>query len=387
MRKRSIVYLNYSPYENSGHILEYLLENFESVYLFSLAFHTLGNKSKNKFTIYKKGKLVSEEYLFYLTVPESLVFFFIPFRSILNALQIIRKILTIKKDYGKLDVFFTVNAFTATLGRILKKFHIVNETVFWVWDYYPINHPSILATIMRWIYWQFDKYATYSDRVVYLHKHLVEIRKSKGLINKNAKCLVIPIGTGERLPVIKKEMKKIKIGFIGVLKQSQGIDMLIDSAATLSNRFKNISFEIIGSGPDEELFRKRAKNTTHVKYHFYGLTSEEKFRKILYNCTIGISPYTPDKSTVSRYTDPGKPKRYLEFNLPVITTGVFDFSKEIERYRAGMVIRYDDYEGFADALTIILKNYSKFTKDVVRLHQKYYYKKLYTSLFSSQYRL
>jgi hypothetical protein len=57
----SVVYVNYSPYENSGKILDYLLENFEYVFLFSIAFHPLGKKQKtNKISIFKKGKIIKE---------------------------------------------------------------------------------------------------------------------------------------------------------------------------------------------------------------------------------------------------------------------------------------------------------------------------------------
>jgi len=64
MRKKkyiatSIVYVNYSPYENSGKILDYILENFQYVYLFSIGFHNLVNKrSYNNLTVYKDGKYI-----------------------------------------------------------------------------------------------------------------------------------------------------------------------------------------------------------------------------------------------------------------------------------------------------------------------------------------
>src|SRR5258706_8625965 len=205
MTNKSVIYLNYSPYENSGHILDYLLENFENVYLFSLAFHVLGNKAQyNKLTIYQKQKMIKEEYMYYLRVPEKLVFLFIPLRSTINALQIIKRLLAIKQKYGKIDVYFTVNAFTASVGRVLKWLGIVKQTVFWVWDYYPINHPNTFANCMRWLYWQFDKFATYSDKVVYLHKRLAEVRIQLNVISKDSKYCIVPIGMGEILPIKKK---------------------------------------------------------------------------------------------------------------------------------------------------------------------------------------
>jgi glycosyltransferase involved in cell wall biosynthesis len=380
MDKKSIIYVNYSPYENSGHILDYLLENFDSVYLFSLAFHTLGSKSQNKFTIYKKGKFYSEEYLFYMDIPESFVFLFIPIRSILNALQIIKKILEIKKDYGRVDIFFSVNAFTATIGIIFEKFHLVNKTVFWVWDYYPMQHKSIIVRVMRWLYWQFDKFAMKSDRTIFLNERLLNVRKQSGLLPKSAKFSYVPIGTGKNLPKKVKEIKIIKVGFIGVLKVSQGLDFIFDAGIALSKKFPGIVFEIIGSGPDEKYFQDRAK-TSAIAIKFHGLVDEKEFKEILYNCTLGIAPYVPDKSNVSVYGDPGKVKRYLEFNLPTIITNVFEFSKVLESTKAGVVIRYGDTKGLVLAIEEIIKNYEQYTKNAMKLHEKYYYKNIYPTIF------
>lgn len=383
MYNKSIVYVNYSPYENSGHILDYLLENFETVYLFSISFHTLGKKNEvNRYAVFKKGKLIRNEFMFGMKVPEGLVFLLIPVRSLINTYQIISKIHTIKKKGGTIDIFFTVNAFTATIGRLLKILRLVRITLFWVWDYYPVKNTSLSIRISRSLYSQFDRIATFSDKVVYLHKKLIEVRKDEGLIKKNQTCTIIPIGTGDVYPIKRKNLKKIRLGFIGVLKKSQGLDMLLDSSKVLSKHFRNLTFDIIGFGPDSAYFKKRVKNYRNIKYNFYGLVSENKFRHILYNATIGIAPYMPGDDTVSKYTDPGKPKRYLEFNLPIITTDVIEISKELEKSGCGEIIKYGDYEGLANAIKKIINNYDTYVHNVINLHNKYYYKKIYPALFN-----
>ncbi len=379
---KSIVYVNYCPYENSGHILHYLLENFSDVYLFAIAFHSLGSsKQLNKFTHYKDGKMLKDEHLFYMKVPQSLVFILIPIRSLMNAYQIVTKVLSIKKNNGPIDIYFTVNAYTATIGRLLKNAGVVKKSIFWVWDYYPLTFPSLIGKIMRLMYWQLDKYATFSDTVCYLHPRLAEIRKEKNVIPKNKKVTVVPIGTGEMLPIKKKSFGNIKIGFIGVLKKSQGLGMIVDSAYTLSKHFKKITFEIIGSGPDGDYFKSRVKKNPHVTYNFYGLVDEKKFEQILYNATIGVSPYMQGEGTVSKYTDPGKPKRYIEFNLPVITTDVIEISSEIKKEHAGEIVTYEDYEGFAKAIEKVVKKYDTYIKGTRKIHKKYYYKNLYPRMF------
>jgi len=382
MDKRSIIYVNYSPYENSGHILDYLLENFDSVYLFSLAFHTFGKKSQNKFTTYRKGKLQQEEYLFYMNVPASLVFLFIPIRSLLNALQMVKKIVMIKKTYGNVDTFFSVNAFTAVIGILLEKFHLVNKTVFWVWDYYPIQHKNLIIRTMRWLYWQFDKVAVKSDNTIFLNERLLKVHKISGLISKSAKFPFVPIGTGQILPKKEKGLKKIKVGFIGVLKKSQGLDFIFDAGMLLSEKFPEIVFEIIGSGPDEKYFKNRAKKCP-ITINFHGLVDEKEFKRILYNCTLGIAPYVPDESNVSVYGDPGKVKRYLEFNLPTIITNVFEFSKELERTDAGVIVKYGDAKDLVAAIGKIVKNYNKYTQNAIKLNKKYHYRDIYQVMFAN----
>ena len=63
-QSKSIIYVNYSPYENSGKILDFLVENFEKVFLFSLGFHQLGKKKQyNRLLIYINGKLREQKSL------------------------------------------------------------------------------------------------------------------------------------------------------------------------------------------------------------------------------------------------------------------------------------------------------------------------------------
>ncbi len=383
-KNKSVIYVNYSPYENSGHILDYLNEKFDKVFLYSIAFHPLGGKSKlNKITHFEKGKIKKEVYLYYLPIHPSLVWIMIPIRSIVNALQMFIQVLKIYRTNGKMDCFFTVNAFAEFIGMCFKKVGLVGETVFWVWDYYPINHPNPVVRLMRWMYWQFDKIATHADRVVYLNKRLVDVKTRAGMIPRDMTYLIAPIGTGKIIPSKKKDLKKIKIGFIGVLKKSQGLDMLVESARFLYENFENLSFEIIGSGPDEEYFKKRVRNSP-VKFNFYGLVSEKNFRNILINCTIGIAPYTPEDSNVSRFGDPGKVKRYLEFNLPTIITNVFEFSKELEKSGAGIIVKYGDKKELTSAIKKIVSDYGGFRENILSLNKKFYYRNIYHVMFGKE---
>ena len=70
----SIIYVNYSPYENSGKIFDFLLENFENVFLFSIGFYSIKTKQQlNKLLIFKNGKLEKEHHLFQIPSSSKMV--------------------------------------------------------------------------------------------------------------------------------------------------------------------------------------------------------------------------------------------------------------------------------------------------------------------------
>lgn len=380
---KSIIYVNYSPYENSGKILDYILENFENVFIFSLGFYNLKNKKNyNNLSIYKERKLQKTYSLFQLPIPSKYVFLFIPIRSIITFVEIILYSVWLKIKYRKIDVYFTVNAFTAWIGTILKRVRIIGKTIFWVWDYYPPRHKNPIVTIMRWIYWQFDKVSSHSDRVAFVNKRILISRKKLGIIPKNKDYPIVPIGT-DKIFIRERKVNssKVKFGFIGVVKESQGLGIVFDSAEKIMREFPKASYEIVGSGPDEKMFKSLAKKSS-IKTKFYGYLEGELFNKILKSCHIGIATYTPSESNVSAYGDPGKVKRYLTLGIPVIATDIFEFSSTIEKEKAGVVIKYDP-KSFANAVKKITANYPFYRKNAYALGKKFYYRKLYPKLFNS----
>ncbi len=377
----NIVYINYSPYENSGKILDYLLENFSYVFHFSIGFHNLKNKRNyNRLIIFKNGIQEKEYTLFQLPIPSSLVFVLLPIRSLINFVQIVGYIVWLKSKYKKINIYFTVNAFIAWIGNLLRGLGIVEKTVFWVWDYYPPIHENKIIMLMRLIYWQFDKKSSFSDNVAFVNSRLLDLRKNMGIYPRVANYPIVPIGT-DKLPFTpKKNTKEVVYGFIGVLKIFQGPGVIFDHSKELFKEIKNFRYEVIGSGPDEEYLKKRAIETK-VKAKFYGYLEGESFNNVLNKCTIGIAPYVPDPNNVSYYGDPGKIKRYLSLGLPVICTDALEFSKQIEKHKAGVMVDYNDSKGFALATKKIMANYSFYSRNAYKLSQSQYYKKIYPQLF------
>lgn len=378
---KSIIYVNYSPYENSGKILDYLLENFNLCFVFSLGFHDLKEKKKyNKLSIFSGGKLDKEVSLFQIPASQKLLFILLPLKSLITFIQILIYTYWLKKKYHKIDIYFTVNAFTAWIGNTMKKLGLVNRTIFWVWDFYPPIHENKIIMLMRQIYWQFDKISSHSDRIAFVNLRLMKLRKDIGIIPENADYPIIPIGTDKFSNANFKNRKGVVLGFIGVIKISMGLDIVFDSADKIIKNFPGAKFEVIGSGPDLEYFKSKAKSNK-IPTSFYGYVEGESFNQILEKCTIGIAPYLPNPSNVSQFGDAGKVKRYLSLGLPVIITDIFEFSKEIEENKAGVIIKYGKPDELINAIKKIMVKYEDYQRNALKLAKKYYYKKIYPEIF------
>lgn len=380
-KRKSIIYVNYSPYENSGKILDFLLENFNYVFLFSLDFHKVKQgKRLNELLIFHKGKLIKEESLIRFPSTKRLVFVMLPLISAINFMQILFLIYQLKKRYGKIDIYFTVNGFTAWIGYVAKKIKLVGKTVFWVWDYYPPRHKDKVIMLMRRIYLLFDAISLHSDKVVFINKKIFDLHKANGLLPENKKFSIVPIGTDSFSNITIKDKNPV-IGFIGVIKKSQGLSEVFNSAENIIKAFPKAKFEIIGSGPDEDYFKSQARNSP-LPTTFHGYLEGESFNKVLSQCNIGVATYLPDSSNVSHFGDPGKVKRYLALGLPVIITDIFEFSKEINDSKAGVIIQPKKPEKLVEAIRKIMSDYESYQTNALNLAKKYYYKKIYPEIFN-----
>lgn len=381
MKHQRLIYVAYAPYENQGKILDYILETYSEVFLFTIGHHNLGKKEKtNTLRHYSKGKLVKEINLYHIPVSSKLVFSILPFRSLLNLFQIITLTRTIVNKHGVGDVYFSVNGYAATIGVFLKKLGYVKKTVYWICDYYPIMHSNIIVHAVRWLYWKFEKVAAKSDRLVFHNKRLVKVWRDAGHIPQNKKFPLVPIATNKSRIKKNKNFKSVKLVFLGVLKKSQGLDFIFDTADLLKSTFKDIQIAILGAGPDMEHFQTRA-GTTNLKSKFYGYSSEETIDKVIYNSTIGVAPYQPDPTAVSFYGDPGKIKRYISLGIPVIATNIHEFPKELKKQRAGEIVEYGNQFQLVQAIKKINKSYSTYSRNAAKLNDSFYYKKIYPTMF------
>lgn len=377
----SIVYVNFAPYENAGNILTYIIDKYRTVVSFTFNFHKVSeNQQQSRLNIYIHKRIVYTCRLFQTPTNAQLAFVLLPIRSLVILAQLLYHLVRLRKRYGPYNIYFTVNALTAWAGNILRTLKLVRYTVFWIWDYYPPVHNDYIVMFMRYLYWQFDKPASRaSDRIILLNNRLGILRRHMGVLPETSTYRVVGIGTKPIKKVGFKSMNTPVIVFLGVLKKSQGLELLFSSADTIHKLYPSLTFQIIGGGPDEGYYRRLA-GTCPVPTIFHGyIEDDKKVNAILNSCHIGIAPYIPDKTNVAYYSDPSKIKRYLEFALPVITTNVFSFSADIKKENAGVVIPYRT-ESLLNAIKKILNSYTSFQKNALLLAKKHNYQAIYPSM-------
>lgn len=379
-KKSSIVYINFAPYDNAGRILDYLIDNFYIVLHFSYDHLRLKKGRRSKLTLYKNGKIILNKDLIWLRTHPILLFPSLPFVALAIATQTFFYVYRYKERYVKFNYFLSVNAYTAWLGNLLRFTGLIDKTIYWVWDYFPINYPDIRLRLARWGYWKFDKPSRYySDEVIFLNKHLESVRKEKNGLSKK-KYPIIPIGTNPSGSI--RTNNKIIIGHMGMLKKSQGLDLLFDNIETLIKIYPTLKIEIIGSGPEENHFRKRAeKFTKFVKFYGY-IQKDDDVDKIISSWTIGIATYVPLEWSEHYWTDPSKIKAYLNQGIPVIATNVPEFAKELERNDAGIIVDYYKNQEFINAVKNIINKRNCFANNALKLAKKYDYRNLYPKLFN-----
>jgi glycosyltransferase involved in cell wall biosynthesis len=177
--------------------------------------------------------------------------------------------------------------------------------------------------------------------------------------------------------IIKRPQENL-LGYIGVLRKGQGLEIVFESLK--SNPLLNL--EIIGEGPAlADLKRTVSALDLQKRVTFYGLVQQEDvIVNIVKRWQIGLAPYDPSKQNMTYYTEPSKIKFYLEYRLPIIMTKITYIAKVLEKYQAGVCIDYTS-TSLNEAIVKIQRNYGRYTAGVDKLIDIYEYHSLYDKQF------
>lgn len=374
---KDVIYVNFSQYDNTGRILDYLRESFSTVIHFSFDHLRLKHGRKtNLLTLYRHGKRVKQVRLYSLRVSSPLLFPSLPFVGIVMAIQTICHVLRLRSQLTA-PIFFTVNAYPALIGILLKKLGMVTQVHYWVWDFYPLTYPDWRLRLIRYCYLLFDTLAIhFADKLIFPNKRQLALRNKIKKIRNHTK--IIPLGSSRPIRVLPPRSNIL--GFMGMIKESQGLHLVLQNLDLIFEKNPQIKIEVIGSGPEEEELRTRAK-PFQDRVKFYGFIEDQnRINKIVRRWFAGLAVYEPVPSNESYYGDPSKIKIYLSQGVPVITTNVSEFGNLAHQHGFGKLIPYSPL-ALTRAITEVHLKQTTFRKKALLFVQKFYYKKLYKPMF------
>lgn len=361
MRYNNILLFTIPSTLHTGHFNQYFIGNSNNLYLYIMPLST--QKPEVKLLHFQKGNQISEKTFCWYRGSNPLIryFFFYIYYLIIVFTILPRQTI----------VFSTIPLF-CFMNKLIDKLRAI-KIVYHIGDYYP-NPRGVMAifSYLTHFYNKSLKYVVYASPVIKKIYYLDRFRSEQKDGNRNYWIF------GIKKQVVIKNIKPNLLGYVGVLRPGQGLDIIFDVLK------KNIGYklEIIGDGPSLSILKEQVKTMGLMsKVKFYGLVNDEKqIKSIVSRWQIGLAPYDPSISNMTLYSEPSKVKFYLEYRLPVIMTKITYLHKEIEKYKAGLTIDFNS-KSLSSAIFHIQKNYSLFLSGVDKFILKYEYKKLYDQQF------
>lgn len=185
-----------------------------------------------------------------------------------------------------------------------------------------------------------------------------------------------------------KKGKKFLIGYLGIIAEQDGLDLLMQIAAILLKNRNDIHFAIIGDGTELPNIRKMAIELGIAEHiDFYGMVSDDaQLNAILNTCDVCVNPDIPNE--LNNLLTTNKVMEYMAVKKPVVQ---FDL-KEGKFSALEASLYANDLNDFAEKVSFLLDDSDKrkemgeygYTRVINQLsweHEKKNLENLYAKVF------
>lgn len=327
------------------HLEEYLKARISYLIFIGHPF-SYSHDTRSFLRIYSKGSLIIEKKFITWRGPDILFYIKDTFLTLY----------WIFKYSRNTDYFIGVDNLNFFAGLLAGKIIKIKRYIFYTIDYVPQRFSN---SMLNSIYHFLDKLAVKkSDFVWNLSAQMVTEREKKGISSDyRKKQIVVPVGTEKVAHKPLDAFEKNTIAFIGHLRLGQGVETLLEGFSLIIKQIPSAKLVIIGGGPLEKKLKEKARNLNiSNKVIFTGFVKDfSKAAFFLNRAAIAVAPYEDNNKNYTRFTDPGKPKDYLSYDLPVIITKVPQVAHEIHKRKCGIAIE-DSKAELAKAALKLLKD-------------------------------
>ena len=114
-----------------------------------------------------------------------------------------------------------------------------------------------------------------------------------------------------------KKSRKYMVGYVGVIGEQEGIDLLLESARYITERRDDVQFAILGGGTDVEKLQKMSIEMGLEQYvDFYGRVSDEILISVLNTADVCVNPDKP--SEMNDLSTMNKIMEYMALKKPIV---------------------------------------------------------------------
>jgi glycosyltransferase involved in cell wall biosynthesis len=162
----------------------------------------------------------------------------------------------------------------------------------------------------------------------------------------------------DRLKLLPPDSKFLKgrkflIGYVGVIGEQEGIDLLLESAAYICSGRQDIQFAIVGGGSDLERMKQLATEMELDEFvDFYGRVPDDILIAILNTADVCVNPDSPTE--MNNLSTMNKIMEYMALKKPIVQ---FDLKEgRFSASKASLYAENGDVRDFADKITHLIDN-------------------------------
>jgi glycosyltransferase involved in cell wall biosynthesis len=150
-----------------------------------------------------------------------------------------------------------------------------------------------------------------------------------------------------------KKGRDFLIGYVGVIGEQEGLDLLLESVKHVISKRKNVQFAIIGGGTELQAIKELTKQMELQEYvDYYGRVDDETLVNILNTTDICVNPDKPTE--MNNLSTMNKIMEYMALKKPIVQ---YDLKEgRVSAQKASLYAENTSPENFAEKILWLFDN-------------------------------
>lgn len=150
-----------------------------------------------------------------------------------------------------------------------------------------------------------------------------------------------------------KKGRKFLVGYVGVIGEQEGLDLLLESVKCIVAKRQDVQFGIVGGGTDLEKVKQLAEQMELTEYvDFYGRVDDSTLVDVLNTAAVCVNPDRPTE--MNNLSTMNKIMEYMALKKPIVQ---YDLKEgKVSAGKASLYAKNTSPKDFADKIMWLLDN-------------------------------